>query len=270
MCAIKKKLFGDHNEVAITLEHQAWVAHAQQKYDLAVKLFTEAVEIKKVTISEECLEVAKTLNNLGQTLCVLNRRDQALSLYLTTTVRTVFFDIHRYEKVLDILKAQRGSLHSDVAVALDNLAKLYSLDPNTYDKAKDYFKQALEIKKEALGPDHAFTAITQDHLAQLLCRCNSYDEAEELYLLQLKCNIYILFELRYKKALATLRNKLGIRHSSVGITLHNIAQLYAKRKMWTKALEAEEEAARIFQHAFGESHPLTEAAENALKEIQKS
>lgn len=49
---------------------------------MAVKLFTEAVEIKKVTIAEDSLEVAKTLNNLGQTLVALNKRDQALVLYL--------------------------------------------------------------------------------------------------------------------------------------------------------------------------------------------
>ncbi len=67
-----------------------------------------------------------------------------------------------------------------------------------------------------------------------------------------------------------MRTKLGTRHSSVAITLHNMALLYAKRKLWTKALEAEEEAARIFQYALGEHHPLTESAEISLREIQKS
>ena len=116
----------------------------------------------------------------------------------------------RYEKVLEILKNQRGNMHSDVAVALDNLAKLYlcvkisqhfssfptspfspllhlltlliyALDTKTLGKAELYFKEALAIKTEALGDDHAFTAITQDHLAQLLSRCSRYEEAEELY-----------------------------------------------------------------------------------------
>lgn len=155
------------------------------------------------------------------------------------------------------------------------------MDPNTYEKAEEYFKQALEIKKEALGADHAFTAITQDHLAQLLCKSGRYEEAEDLYppsppLPPLGSPSFLPFppvsfeNYRYKKALATLRTKLGTRHSSVAITLHNFAQLFAKRKMWTRALESEEEAARIFQHAFGESNPLTSAAESALKEIQKS
>ena len=51
------------------------------RYDLAVKLFTDAVEMKKVTLSEDSLEVAKTLNNLGQTLVVLKKPEQALKLY---------------------------------------------------------------------------------------------------------------------------------------------------------------------------------------------
>ena len=118
--------------------------------------------------------------------------------------------LERYEKVLEILKNQRGNMHSDVAVALDNLAKLYlfvkisehfllflhpssplffhlltlliyALDTKTLGKAELYFKEALAIKIEALGDDHAFTAITQDHLAQLLSRCSRYEEAEELY-----------------------------------------------------------------------------------------
>jgi hypothetical protein len=52
--------------------------------------------------------------------------------------------------------------------------------------------------------------------------------------------------------------------------LHNIAQMYARRRNWNRALEAEEEAARIFAYAVGESNELTVAAEAALKEIQKS
>ncbi len=35
--------------------------------------------------------------------------------------------IEIYEQVLEILRSQRGCYHSDVAVALDNLAKLYLL-----------------------------------------------------------------------------------------------------------------------------------------------
>lgn len=56
------------------------------------------------------------------------------------------------------------------------------MDVKTHSLAERHFKEALMIKMEALGPDHAFTAITQDHLAQLLSRCSRYEEAEELYL----------------------------------------------------------------------------------------
>jgi hypothetical protein len=45
-----------------------------------VNLFTQAVDLKKATLSEDSLEVAKTLNNLGQTLVVLKKPEQALKL----------------------------------------------------------------------------------------------------------------------------------------------------------------------------------------------
>jgi hypothetical protein len=56
----------------------------------------------------------------------------------------------------------------------------------------------------------------------------------------------------------------------VGIALHNLAQLYARKRNWARASETEEEAARIFHYTFGENNPLTTASETALKEIQKS
>lgn len=93
------------------------------------------------------------------------------------------------------LKQRRDQNNSEIAIALDNLAKLYpsilayiyliiirfALDQKTYTEAEESYRKALEIKKQTLGAGHVYTAITQDHLAQLLVKCQRLDEAELLY-----------------------------------------------------------------------------------------
>lgn len=54
----------------------------------------------------------------------------------------------------------------------------YAQDKEKLVEAEKAYKEALKIKKETLGEEHVFTAITQDHLAQLLVKCDRFDEAE--------------------------------------------------------------------------------------------
>jgi Tetratricopeptide repeat len=54
-----------------------------------------------------------------------------------------------------------------------------------FDEAETAYKEALEIKCHSLGTDHVYTAITQDHLAQLFVRRGKFSEAEPLYHLPL-------------------------------------------------------------------------------------
>lgn len=105
-----------------------------------------------------------------------------------------------YSKLRQELELHKGYHHSDVAVVLDNQAKMYhstlilllllfgsfailrySLDPKRYKEAEELYNKALDLKKTTLGPKHTFTAITQDQLATLLVKLGRYEEAEKLY-----------------------------------------------------------------------------------------
>eukprot|EP00026_Physarum_polycephalum_P000649 Phypoly_transcript_00650.p1 GENE.Phypoly_transcript_00650~~Phypoly_transcript_00650.p1 ORF type:complete len:1327 (+),score=210.69 Phypoly_transcript_00650:37-4017(+) len=233
----KRKLLGNHIEVANTLEYLAWTAHATQRYWKALERYEESIKIKTTMHTKmDPLSIATTLNNIGQTFCAVQKWDDARA---------------HYKKLYELLKAHRGLNHSDCAIALDNLAKLYAQDPETYEEAQNAYEEALKIKKASLGEKHVYTAITQDHLAQLLVKRGQFSEAEDLY----------------KSALATLRVKLGNNHSAVGITLHNIAQLFNKLTQYTGAREAEQEALNIFTYACGPDHQYTIQAKQALDEL---
>jgi len=229
----KKKCNAPPKEIAVTLEHLAKNLHAEEKYQEALTYYAQALKIHNEHKSE--CDVQRTLNNIGQTLAALGLVDQAQDLY----------------NKLYVLLQEYHSQKSDVAVALENRAKLYAENPGTYKEAEQAYRQALEIKIKTLGELHADTAITKDHLAQLLVKCERYAEAEQLY----------------RSAIFTLRQKFQPTHFAIGASLHNIATLHTKTGNWYLALETEEEAVTVFNIALGPDHQLSMSARNSLNDL---
>ena len=66
------------------------------------------------------------------------------------------------------------------ADSLNNLAYQYYVR-GSYAEADPLYKQALDIKKSALGEDHPDYATSLNNLAGLYDNMGSYDQAEPLY-----------------------------------------------------------------------------------------
>ena len=71
-----------------------------------------------------------------------------------------------YEEMLQILEAELGPEHPDVATTLNNLAGLYR-KMGDYEKALPLYQRALEIHEKVLGSEHPYVATTLNNLAEL-------------------------------------------------------------------------------------------------------
>ena len=114
-----------------------------------------------------------------------------------------------YEEMLQILEAELGPEHPDVATTLNNLAGLYE-SMGDYEKALPLYQRALEISEKVLGPQHPAVATTLNNLAGLYDSMGDYEKALPLY----------------QRALDIREKVLGPQHPDVATTLNNLAALY--------------------------------------------
>ena len=70
------------------------------------------------------------------------------------------------ERRVEIVEAQLGSEHPDVATSLNNLANLYQFQ-GRYEEAEPLYQRALGIREAQLGPEHPSTVTTRENLEML-------------------------------------------------------------------------------------------------------
>jgi len=118
-----------------------------------------------------------------------------------------------YEEMQQILEANLGPEHPDVATTLNNLAGLYK-SMGEYEKALPLYKRALDTREKVLGPEHPHVATTLNNLAALYYHIEKYEEA--LLLLE--------------RSLKILERKLGPAHPNFKMAELNIQVLKEKMK----------------------------------------
>ena len=90
-------------------------------------------------------------------------------------------------------------MHVDVADTLSELGSLY-VDQGKFDTAMKCLREALELRRQLLGPRHPAFAATLDDLAEALRDQGDLDGAERAY----------------REAIEIRRNALGAGHKTVG------------------------------------------------------
>jgi hypothetical protein len=108
------------------------------KYDRAVLVALEALEVAEENAGSDHPDVATSLNNLAMLYDDQGHYAKAEPLY---------------KRSLAIKEKALGPKHSSVAVTLSNLAGLYD-DQGHYAKAEPLYKRSLAIQEKAFGPDH--------------------------------------------------------------------------------------------------------------------
>ena len=108
-----------------------------------------------------------------------------------------------------------------------------------YKAAEPYFKQALEIRKKALGGEHPDNAESLNNLGILYAEMGDYKAAESYYKLALEI---------YKKA-------LGEGHPDYAMSLSNLSNLHRNMCNFKAAEPYYKKALEITKQALGEEHP---------------
>jgi tetratricopeptide (TPR) repeat protein len=193
-----------------------------------------------------------------------------------------------YEEMLQIIEAELGPKHPDIAIILDNLAGLYE-SLGDYEKALLLCQRALEINEQVLGLKHSDVAITLNNLALLYSHMGGYEEALPLFQRALEISeenrgfehlddpfyrvAFIATTLDnlaglyyqmgdYEKALPLCQRSLKINekiqgpgHIDVAVTLNNLAELYESLGDYEKALPLFQRALKIREEILGPKHP---------------
>ena len=158
-----------------------------------------------------------------------------------------------YEEMQQILEANLGPEHPDVATTLNNLAGLYK-SMGEYEKALPLYKRALEIYEKVLGPEHPSVATMLNNLAGLYKSMGEYEKALPLY----------------KRALEIYEKVLGPEHPDVATTLNNLAGLYKSMGEYEKALPLYKRDLEISEKVLGPEHPDVATMLNNLALIYES
>ena len=164
------------------------------KYESALPLAEQALEIQEKALGPDHPDVATALNNLASIYRAIGQYARAESLYR----RALLID----ERAL-------GPEHAQVARDLSNLGSLYD-SQNRYADAEPLYKWALATDEKALGPDHPDVASDLSNLASVYARLGRQVDAESTY----------------KQALAIQKKTHGIDHPDVAATYNNLGALY--------------------------------------------
>ena len=215
--------------------------------------------------------------------------------------------IKEHEKKLNELieqtneSAKEAKQSADETLAITEIAS----DNNTaksfeakgeYDRALDYYKNAVIDCETKLGKDHLYTATTYGNIAGVYWLKGDYDEALKYLEKALKIreaklgkdhidtsetynNIAVMYNEKgdydralvyYMKALEIKETKLGKDHPDTATTYNNIAMVYNAKGKYDDALKYYEMALKIVEAKLGEDHPDTAATYNNIAGVYDS
>ncbi|HLJ51206.1 MAG TPA: CHAT domain-containing tetratricopeptide repeat protein [Bryobacteraceae bacterium] len=232
-------------------------------YSKAKLTFAEALEVLPQA-SRETLTAAAIHNNLGEAA-------QTLGDFSTAE--------REYAKTLDLMQRLRGPRNSDTAIALGNLASLYSQE-GAYDKALELRLQALDIEHQN-EPDSLNAAGEYNNLGVLYYLRGEYKKAEENYRkalairqrierpdhLDIAANldnlaVDLVAEGRLDQAEPMCLQALHIREKTgrpmdLALSLHHLGNILVKEGRYDKGLRDLLRALKIHETSFLPGHPET-------------
>lgn len=193
------------------------------RYDQALGLAEEALEVRRRTFGPEHLEVARSLNSVG----VLRGRtgDAAAADSML-------------RRALAIRSANVGDDHPDIAESLHNLARLHQ-ERGNFPTAESLFVRALDLRRRHLGEEHESVASTLNDLGTLKRELGEFDEAEPLLV----------------EALALHRKAFGNVHQRVALSLNELALLMNRRGDLDAAEPLYRESLVMARRLYGDDHP---------------
>ena len=217
--AIRRKLLGQHGDVAITLVELGRIYQDQGLNQRAEPLQREALDIRRNVLGDEHRETAVSLSDLASVLR-LNGDLQAAEPLLRQS--------------LELNIKTRGADHPNTAVSMHDLA-LIALTRGDYPAAEAGLRQALVLQRKALGDRHPVVAATLNSIARVLREQRRFDEAAAAE----------------QEAIAIARAAFVIDHQLVGIYTINLGSMELARNHPAEAERLLRDGLRIRSRAPG-------------------
>ncbi len=181
------------------------------------------------------------------------------------------------EKVLRDLKDQPAVQ----AKLMDTIGGLYQ-SIGVYDRAQSLLEEALKLRRQTLGAEHADVAASLHHLADLAYGKGDFAGSEALFREALQLRQKLLgaeqpdvadsmnslgvalltlgnsaeAEPLLRGALELRRKLLGPEHKDVAVSLHGLGRLLSSQGKFAEAAEAYGQALALHRKLYGAEHPL--------------
>jgi tetratricopeptide (TPR) repeat protein len=139
---------------------------------------------------------------------------------------------------------------TNVANTLAELGRVYQ-DHGLNARAEPLHREALAIRRKALGDEHGETAVSLSDLASVLRLNGDLDGAEALL----------------RQSLEVHRKTRGDAHAMTATTLHDVALITRAKGDAAAAESLLRRAMDIHRNALGERHPLVAVALNSLSRV---
>ena len=270
---------GADDERSQTARHNlAWMLGTRGFYDEALPVYEQVIEIASRTSGPEHPQTLETLNNFAVMLRHMGQAERAEQIYrqvLEARLRLLGEEHPQvaysqnnlakllqqegqlgeagqlYEASLATFRKVHGSQHSNVAVSLSNTAQVY-LKTGQWALAEAYFREALAIHRAVTPPGSAKVASTLVGLGHLLTLRDQLQEAKPLL----------------EEALVIQQGALDPGHWQIAETQLRLGQLWGHLQQTAEARALLTSAQLTLLDHFGEDHPLTLEAQQALSELR--
>jgi len=232
----------EHPDTARILIGLARARQAVGQLDQAESLYRQAIAIRIKALGPDDPRVAEGLDYLAQMLFLEEGRsaeaEPLLVRALAIQEKTASADIDhsRTLQLLGNLNARRLSWSVETGRSRDASDEL----KRRYDQAEQYYKEALALSEQALGPEHSQTASILNDMALLYCDEGRYHEARQLAL----------------QAEAALEKSLAPDHPQVADVLDTLAEVDERQGNHAMAERTYRRTLSATEQSLGPDHPF--------------
>jgi CHAT domain-containing protein/Tfp pilus assembly protein PilF len=246
----------------------------------AIPLAAQALEIQEKNLDAENLDVARTLNLLGNLSSDTSDYEKAESIY---------------QRALAIRTKVFGETNPTVASTLSDLGVIYRLQGEP-ERAEPLYRRALAIREKSLGREHPEVARTLNNLGNLLLDGGDYSGAEKIYLQALAIrekttdpndpamaatfNVLavtydglgdlVKAETMYLRALSISEKNLPPEHPTIANYLDNLAGIYSDLGDFAKAEPLYQRALAIREKTLGPDDLMVSVSLNNIGNFYKN
>jgi tetratricopeptide (TPR) repeat protein len=247
-------------------------------YREAIKYYDKVLKAFHSPLSrDDCLDIAKTLNNMANIYQKDGDYEQALKFHRSALLKR--------KKLLP-------EYHQDIAASLMNIANVYN-NQGLYKQALEGHNEALKMYQMLFPGDHPYVAGSFMNIANVYYNEDAYEQALYYYqkalTMQLRLfhkdhldiaaslnNIANVYDRKgdyerslyhYQQVLAMNRKLLSEKHPDIATSLMNIANIYQRQGNYKKALECYQEALTMMQQLLSAPHPDIAAALNNIASV---